>query len=107
MTPELKARFDEAIRSHKIVLFMKGNPLFPQCGFSARAVQLLQPYGDLHTVDVLADPEVRQGIKDYTNWPTIPQIFINGEFIGGSDILMELAERGELSELVAGKKSEG
>lgn len=107
MTPELKARFDDEIRSHKIVLFMKGNALFPQCGFSARALQLLQPLGEVHTVDVLADAEVRQGIKDYTNWPTIPQIFINGEFVGGSDILMELAERGELSELVAGKKSEG
>src|SRR3954464_10533667 len=103
MKPELKTRFDEAIRSHKIVLFMKGNALFPQCGFSARALQLLQPLGEVHTIDVLADPEVRQGIKDYTNWPTIPQIFINGEFVGGSDILMELAERGELADLGAGK----
>lgn len=107
MSPELKARFDDEVRSHKIVLFMKGNALFPQCGFSARALQLLQPFGEVHTVDVLADPNIRQGIKDYTNWPTIPQIFINGEFIGGSDILMELAERGELADVVAGKKAEG
>ena len=104
MTPELKARFDQETRSHKIVLFMKGNALFPQCGFSARALQLLQQYGEVHTVDVLADPDIRQGIKEYTKWPTIPQVFINGEFVGGSDILMELAERGELAELVAGKK---
>lgn len=107
MTPELKARFDETVHSHKLVLFMKGNALFPQCGFSARALQILKPYGDVHTVDVLADPEVRQGIKDYTNWPTIPQVFINGQFIGGSDILMELAEREELADLVAGKTQQG
>ncbi|WP_342380237.1 Grx4 family monothiol glutaredoxin [Myxococcus stipitatus] len=103
MTPELKARFDQITQSHPIVLFMKGNALFPQCGFSARALSLLQPHGEVFTVDVLADPEVRQGIKDYTNWPTIPQIFIRGQFIGGSDILGELAERGELADLVAGK----
>jgi monothiol glutaredoxin len=102
MTPELKAQLEGHIRSHKIVLFMKGNALFPQCGFSARALQLLQPLGPVHTVDVLADPAIRQGIKDYSNWPTIPQVYINGEFIGGSDILMELAERGELEGLVAG-----
>ncbi len=107
MTPELKARLEKETQSHKIVLFMKGNAMFPQCGFSARALQLLQPFGEVHTVDVLADPAIRQGIKDYTNWPTIPQVFINGEFIGGSDILMELAERGELADLVAGKKAEG
>ncbi len=104
MTPELKARLEGEIRSHKIVLFMKGNAMFPQCGFSSRALQLLQPLGEVHTVDVLSDPEVRQGIKDYTQWPTIPQVFINGEFVGGSDILMELAERGELAQLVAGKQ---
>jgi monothiol glutaredoxin len=103
MTPELKARFDEEIRNHKIVLFMKGNALFPQCGFSARALQILRQHGEVHTVDVLADPEVRQGIKEYSNWPTIPQVFINGKFVGGSDILMELEERGELNDLVSGK----
>lgn len=102
MTPELKARFDQEIRGHKIVLFMKGNALFPQCGFSARALHILQQHGEVHTVDVLADPEVRQGIKEYSNWPTIPQVFINGKFVGGSDILMELEERGELPELISG-----
>lgn len=103
MTPELKTRFDQEIRNHKIVLFMKGNALFPQCGFSARALHILQQHGEVHTVDVLADPEVRQGIKEYSNWPTIPQVFINGKFVGGSDILMELEERGELPDLVSGK----
>lgn len=107
MNPELKAQLEEHIRSHKIVLFMKGNALFPQCGFSARALQLLQPLGPVHTVDVLADPAIRQGIKDYSNWPTIPQVYINGEFVGGSDILMELAERGELQGLVAGTPNGG
>ncbi|RKG56788.1 Grx4 family monothiol glutaredoxin [Corallococcus sp. AB011P] len=101
MDPTLKAQFDETVKSHPIVLFMKGNSLFPQCGFSARALQLLQPLGPVHTVDVLADPVVRQGIKDYSNWPTIPQVYIHGKFVGGSDILMELAERGELQDLVA------
>jgi monothiol glutaredoxin len=104
MTPELKARFEQETRSHKIVLFMKGNALFPQCGFSARALQVLQQYGEVHTVDVLADPEIRQGIKDYTKWPTIPQVFINGEFVGGSDILLELEQSGELKSLVSASK---
>ncbi|RKH05213.1 Grx4 family monothiol glutaredoxin [Corallococcus sp. CA053C] len=101
MNEILKAQFDDVVKSHPIVLFMKGNALFPQCGFSARALQILQPLGPVHTVDVLADPEVRQGIKDYSNWPTIPQVYIHGKFVGGSDILMELAERGELQDLVA------
>ncbi len=103
MTPELKARLDAEIGKQKVVLFMKGNALFPQCGFSATALQILQQHGEVHTVDVLADPEVRQGIKEYTNWPTIPQVFIGGKFVGGSDILMELEERGELAELISGK----
>ncbi|NTX39029.1 Grx4 family monothiol glutaredoxin [Myxococcus sp. CA033] len=103
MNPELKARFDELTQSHPIVLFMKGNALFPQCGFSARALQILQPHGEVFTVDVLSDPAIRQGIKDYTNWPTIPQIFIRGQFVGGVDILAEIAERGELTDLVAGR----
>jgi monothiol glutaredoxin len=101
MTPELKKRFDEETRNHKIVLYMKGNKLFPQCGFSAATLQVLQPLGDVYTVDVLADPEVRDGIKQYTNWPTIPQVFINGQFVGGCDIVRELAERGELQQLVS------
>ncbi|HSP78662.1 MAG TPA: Grx4 family monothiol glutaredoxin [Myxococcaceae bacterium] len=103
MTPELKARLDAEIGKKKVVLFMKGNALFPQCGFSARALQILQQHGEVHTVDVLADPEVRQGIKEYSNWPTIPQVFIDGKFVGGSDILMELEDRGELAELISGK----
>ncbi len=102
MTPELKARFDQEIQNHKIVVYMKGNQHFPQCGFSAFAVQTLSPLGQLHTVDVLSNPEVRQGIKEYSNWPTIPQVYINGKFVGGSDILRELAERGELEALVKG-----
>ncbi|CAM4316427.1 Grx4 family monothiol glutaredoxin [Corallococcus sp. ZKHCc1 1396] len=101
MDETLKAQFDQTVKSHPIVLFMKGNALFPQCGFSARALQLLQPLGPVHTVDVLADPAVRQGIKDYSNWPTIPQVYIHGKFVGGSDILTELAERDELQALVA------
>ncbi|RKG89415.1 Grx4 family monothiol glutaredoxin [Corallococcus terminator] len=101
MDETLKAHFDQTVKSHPIVLFMKGNALFPQCGFSARALQILQPLGPVHTVDVLADPLVRQGIKDYSNWPTIPQVYIHGKFVGGSDILAELAERDELQALVA------
>ena len=102
VAPELKARFDDEIQKHKVVLYMKGNQLFPMCGFSARAVDLLKPLGPLHTVDVLTEPGVRDAIKAYSNWPTIPQIYINGKFIGGSDILTELAERGELEALVKG-----
>ena len=97
---ELKTRFENEIKTNKVVIFMKGNQLFPQCGFSARAVDLLKPFGPIHTVDVLSEPGVRDGIKAYSSWPTIPQIYINGKFVGGSDILTELAERGELEALV-------
>jgi monothiol glutaredoxin len=100
LTPELKARFDEEVRAHPIVLYMKGNALFPQCGFSAAALQTLSRYGKVHAVDVLADPALRDGIKAYSGWPTIPQVFIRGKFVGGSDIVRELAERGELEALV-------
>ncbi len=100
LSPELKARFDEETRAHPVVLYMKGNALFPMCGFSARAVQLLQKYGPVHTVDVLQDPTVRDGIKAYSSWPTIPQAYIHGKFIGGSDILMEMEERGELEQMI-------
>jgi monothiol glutaredoxin len=100
MTPELKERFDKEIRDNKIVIYMKGNQLFPACGFSARAISLLKPLGELHTVDVLTEPGVRDAIKEYSNWPTIPQVYINGKFIGGSDIVADLAERGELDALV-------
>jgi monothiol glutaredoxin len=102
MTPELKQRFDDETKKHPVLLYMKGNALFPRCGFSAAAVQILQQYGDVHTVDVLAEPEVRDGIKEYSSWPTIPQIFIKGKFIGGSDILRDLEERGELESLIKG-----
>jgi monothiol glutaredoxin len=103
MNPDLKARFDREIQSHPIVIYMKGNPLFPRCGFSAAAVQILQTHGPVHGIDVLADPEVRDGIKEYTRWPTIPQVFIHGKFVGGSDIIRELEERGELKSLIESK----
>lgn len=93
----------KVVTENKVVLFMKGNKQFPQCGFSARAVQLLQAAGcsDFVTVNVLENEAVRQGIKEYANWPTIPQLYVNGEFIGGSDIMMEMFEAGELQELFA------
>lgn len=105
MKPELKKRFDDEIQGHKIVLFMKGNADFPRCGFSAAALDALKRFGPVHTVDVLADQEVREGIKEYSNWPTIPQIYINGKFVGGSDIVRELAQRGELRDLIQGTAS--
>ena len=103
LSPELKTRFEQEIQSHPVVLYMKGNALFPQCGFSARALQVLQAHGPVHTVDVLADPAVRDGIKQFSNWPTIPQVYIHGKFIGGSDIVMEMDERGELASLIKGQ----
>jgi monothiol glutaredoxin len=102
MTPELKERFEQETRQHPVVLYMKGNALFPRCGFSAAAVQILQQYGPVHAVDVLADPQVRDAIKEFTQWPTIPQVFIHGKFVGGSDIVRDLEERGELEALVRG-----
>lgn len=103
MTPDLKTRFEQEIQGHPVVLYMKGNALFPRCGFSAATLQVLQKYGPVHTVDVLADPDVRDGIKAFTNWPTIPQVFIHGKFVGGCDIVRELDERGELQELIGSK----
>ena len=105
LTPELRARLDEEIKSHPVVIYMKGNALFPRCGFSAAALQLLQPYGAVHAVDVLAEPELRDAIKEYSSWPTIPQVFIHGQFVGGSDIVRDLAERGELEPLIKGQPS--
>ncbi len=102
LTPELKARFDREISEHRIVLYMKGNPLFPRCGFSSAAYETLKPYGEVYAVDVLAEPELRDAIKEYSKWPTIPQVFINGRFVGGCDIVRELHERGELKALVGG-----
>jgi monothiol glutaredoxin len=101
MTPETKERIDGIIGSSKVVVFMKGNKLMPQCGFSNNVVQILNVLGvPYETVDVLADPEIRQGIKEYSNWPTIPQVYINGEFLGGSDIMIELYNNGELQQMV-------
>jgi monothiol glutaredoxin len=101
MTPEVKVRIDQLVQSHKIMVFMKGNKLMPQCGFSNNVVQIINTLGvPFETVDVLADPEIRQGIKDYSNWPTIPQVYLNGEFLGGSDILIELYQSGELQQMV-------
>lgn len=95
-------RIDEIVKSHPVVLFMKGNADFPQCGFSARAVAILQHLQvSFHTVDVLADAEIRQGVKEYSDWPTIPQLYANAEFIGGADIMMEMFEAGELQALFA------
>jgi monothiol glutaredoxin len=93
---------DAQVKSHPVVLFMKGSPSSPQCGFSANAAGILSGYGvPLHHVDVILDPDVREGVKSYTSWPTLPQVFIGGEFVGGSDILRELHDNGELKDLIA------
>ncbi len=92
----------EIVKSNDVVLFMKGNPMFPQCGFSARATGILQQCGvKFAHVNVLADPDVREAVKAYSAWPTIPQLFIKGEFVGGSDIMMEMYESGELQKLIS------
>lgn len=94
-------RIDQLVKSNDIVLFMKGTALFPQCGFSSRAIAILDRLGATYeTVDVLQDPEIRNGIKEYSDWPTIPQLYVKGEFVGGSDIMMEMYEAGELHKLV-------
>ena len=99
------SRIDEIVKSNDIVLFMKGTPLFPQCGFSSRAVAILDRLGaNYEAVDVLQDPEVRQGVKEYSDWPTVPQLYVKGEFVGGSDIMMEMYEAGELQQLVDEKQ---
>jgi monothiol glutaredoxin len=96
-----KERIDEIVRGNDVVLFMKGTELFPQCGFSSRAIAILEHLSvAFKTVDVLQDPEIRQGIKEYSDWPTIPQLYVRGEFVGGSDIMMEMFESGELQQLV-------
>jgi monothiol glutaredoxin len=99
-------RIDDMVKDNDIVLFMKGTASFPQCGFSGRAVQILKACGvdtkGIKTVNVLEDPEIRQGIKEYSSWPTIPQLYIKGEFIGGSDIMMEMYESGELQKTING-----
>ena len=96
---DVQERIKQTVESNDVVLFMKGTPDFPQCGFSGRAVQILRACGsEFSSVDVLADDEVRQGIKQYSNWPTIPQLYIKGEFVGGSDILLEMYQNGELQQ---------
>jgi monothiol glutaredoxin len=101
---DTNVRIDEIVKSKDIVLFMKGTALFPQCGFSSRAVAILDHLGvEFETVDVLQDPEIRQGIKEYSDWPTVPQLYVKGEFVGGSDIMMEMFEAGELQQLMADK----
>ncbi len=98
---DVNSRIDEIVRKSDIVLFMKGTALFPQCGFSSRAVAILDHLGvAFETVDVLQDPEIRDGIKAYSDWPTIPQLYVKGEFVGGSDIMMEMFESGELQQLI-------
>ena len=105
MTDDIQQKIDALVKNHPIVLFMKGNATFPMCGFSGRAVQLLKNAGaapsSVYTITVLEDEAVRQGIKTYSNWPTIPQLYIRGEFIGGSDIMQEMFDQGELQQLVA------
>ena len=95
-------RIDALVKGNDVVLFMKGTALFPQCGFSSRAIAILDHLGTPYeTVDVLQDQEIRQGIKEYSDWPTIPQLYVKGEFVGGSDIMMEMFESGELKTMVA------
>jgi monothiol glutaredoxin len=101
MTEDARTRIDQTVKGNNVVLFMKGTPLFPQCGFSSRAVAILDHLGVEYTsVDVLQDQAVRQGIKEYSDWPTIPQLYVKGEFVGGSDIMMEMYENGELGQLM-------
>ena len=98
---EIKERIRKVIEENSVMLFMKGSPDFPQCGFSGRVVQILEACGtEFSSADVLMDPELREGIKAYSNWPTIPQLYIQGELIGGSDIVMEMHENGELKKKI-------
>lgn len=102
---DTQERIKQTVTGSPVVLFMKGTPTFPQCGFSAKAIQLLKMSGvsEVTTVNVLEDAEVRQGIKAFANWPTIPQLYVNGEFIGGTDIMNEMFESGELQQVLAAK----
>ncbi len=100
MSEDINAKIDTLVKSNDVVLFMKGTPLFPQCGFSSKAVAILDHYKlKYETFDVLQDMEVRQGIKEYSEWPTIPQLYVKGEFFGGSDIMMEMHDAGEMATL--------
>ena len=100
---DTQERIKQIVTEHPVVLFMKGTAQFPMCGFSGRAIQILKAVGlnQIYTVNVLDDSEIRQGIKEFSAWPTIPQLYYNGEFVGGSDIMMEMYESGELQQLVA------
>ena len=100
-TPDINTRIKDLITQNKVLVFMKGSKLMPQCGFSNNVVQILNMLGvSYETIDVLSDPDIRQGIKEYSNWPTIPQVYVNGEFLGGSDILIDLYQKGELQEKI-------
>jgi len=109
MDASIRQRIDQIVKGHDIVLFMKGSAQFPRCGFSGRAIQTLKAAGvdprRIAVIDVLEDQDIRQGIKEYSNWPTFPQLYIRGEFIGGSDIVMEMYESGELQQLIEGVQS--
>ena len=100
---DVQDRIRQQVTTNPVVLFMKGTPDFPQCGFSSRAVQILQACGvqEFHSVNVLEDPDIREGIKRFANWPTIPQLYVNGEFVGGSDIMYEMYESGELQKVLS------
>ncbi|MBL8387189.1 MAG: Grx4 family monothiol glutaredoxin [Hydrogenophaga sp.] len=104
---DVQSQIDQLVKSNDIVLFMKGSASFPMCGFSGRAIQILKACGvdtkSVKTVNVLEDDGIRAGIKEYSNWPTIPQLYVKGEFIGGSDIMMEMYESGELQKTIAGQ----
>ena len=102
---DVKERIDALVKANDVVLFMKGTALFPQCGFSSRAVAILDRLeAKYETVDVLQDPEIRAGIKEYSDWPTVPQLYVKGEFVGGSDIMMEMFQAGELQQLLDEKQ---
>jgi monothiol glutaredoxin len=104
---DAQERIKQQVTGNPVVLYMKGTPQFPQCGFSANAVQILKACGveQVFTVNVLEEPEIRQSIKEYANWPTIPQLYVNGEFVGGSDIMREMYQSGELQKLLTGEKT--
>jgi monothiol glutaredoxin len=106
VTDDTQARIQQLVDSNEVLLFMKGSPLFPQCGFSSRAIAILNHLGvEFESVDVLQDQGIRQGIKEFSDWPTIPQLYVKGEFVGGSDIMMEMYESGELAQLFAGSNA--
>ena len=105
MREEVKTKIEDLLDKNRVVVFMKGNKSFPQCGFSAKAVEVLKRVGaPFETVNVLADPEIREGIKEFSQWPTIPQVYVDKKFVGGSDILLELFQSGELEKLVNAPK---